>query len=178
MKREKFLKSLTFGVLFAVSCCLVACQKNEVLESSRHALSESQKRHVMDIMHNSSGEMTFFPESSKLEAFGKLNAQELDYALEEIAKKIAQEATPYLAEFGFSYDDAYELARLQWKAVTQVALSVFKKPYTQLTEDEFLELVDHHSSRIISEAIANTTSEKIINYLSRLHFSGEYLSGA
>ena len=93
----------------------------------------------------------------------QLSKPQFEYALELISQSLAKAYSEERSEEknDRTYEDFYALAKAQNNALAKVASELYKKPANQITNEEYLKVIDDHYPEIAKEISKTTSSKKV-----------------
>lgn len=125
--------------------------------TNKFSLTESEKLQVEKSLEKFKG---IYLMNHKLSQFSK---PQFEYALELISQSLAKAYSEERSEEknDRTYEDFYALAKAQYNALAKVASELYKKPANQITNEEYLKVIDDHYPEIANEISKTTSSKKV-----------------
>lgn len=125
--------------------------------TNKFSLTENEKLQVEKSLEKFKG---IYLMNHKLSQFSK---PQFEYALELISQSLAKAYSEERSEEknDQTYEDFYALAKAQYNALAKVASELYKKPANQITNEEYLKVIDDHYPEIVKEISKTTSSKKV-----------------
>lgn len=157
---KKFLRIFIALLALPLTFLLSSCDKQENLSQV------SSKESVADLL-SSAGNVTFpmlNDKTQKVEnVLSVLSEDQIDFALQIVSENLAKIAFSDGERPGWSYQDCYDLALTQYRSTRNVALELFKKDLNELSVEEYMDILDNHTTDLYVNAVSIAPSEKIKN---------------
>ena len=162
MNKKMFFGIITSVLLVCSAVFFLACTKDT---GNKQELSTELTKEQKDVVKNalavSDGKI--LPLGSQEHKLNQLSESQIAYAIGLLKQDLAQSWREDNSkhEIGWDYNDYYNLSDAQHDAIIKIATQLFKKPSNQITNSEYLDIIDNHYSEVINEVLNTTSSEKI-----------------